>query len=129
MIKLNTIFTLAAASVLAVVHVLSLQFFLYWRYLWLDIPMHVLGGAVVVFAFFVLYDFDTPLPKRWLKPLPVLLIVLLAALAWEAYEILIGIPFGPDHTSDTVSDLAAALLGGIAGLIVAKRFNEFSTTP
>ncbi len=129
MIKLNTVFTLAAASVLAVVHVLSLQFFLYWHYLWLDIPMHALGGAVVALAIFVPYDFGAPLPKRWLQPLSVLLMVLLVALSWEVYEIMIGIPFGEDYAADTVSDLAAALLGGIVGFIVAKRFNELSTTP
>lgn len=120
-IKLNTAFTLAAASVLAAVHVLSLEFFLYWRYLWLDIPMHILGGAVVALAFFVPYDFGAPLPKRWLSPLPVLLFVLLVALFWEAYEILIGIPFGPDHTVDTISDLGAGLLGGALGFLVARR--------
>lgn len=126
MLKLNTVFCLAAASVLAAVHVLSLQFFLYWRYLWLDIPVHILGGAVVALSIFVPYDFGAPLPKRWLNPVPVLLLVLLVALSWEVYEIMIGVPFGPDHAADTFSDLGAGLLGGIAGYFMAKRLQSLN---
>ena len=128
-IKLNTMFCLVAASVLAVVHVLSLQFFLYWHYLWLDIPMHALGGAVAALAVFVPYDFGAPLPRRWLQPLPVLLLVLLVALSWEVYEIMLGIPFGEDYVADTASDLGAAMLGGVTGFLVARRFYELSITP
>ena len=127
MIRLNTLFCLVAASVLAGVHILALEFFLYWRYLWLDIPMHILGGAVAALMVFVPYDFVAPLPKRWLEPLPVLSMVLIVALLWESYEIFIGIPFGSDYAVDTISDLGAGLLGGVFGLLVGSSLYRLST--
>lgn len=35
---------------LALVHYLSFEFFLYWKYLWLDIPVHILGTITVAFG-------------------------------------------------------------------------------
>ena len=85
MLKLPTIFFLIAGSILAVIHVISLELFLYWKYLWLDIPMHALGGAVVALGLFTLHDLWPRYPKRLLYPIPVLLLVLLVAMGWEVY--------------------------------------------
>lgn len=125
MLKLNTIYCLIAASVLAVVHYVSLELYLYWRYLWLDMPVHALGGAIVALAVFVPYDLGFKGPKRWLELKSVLLIVLMVALIWEVYELMIGIPIEDDYLFDTITDLLMGLGGGLIGYLVGKRLYEF----
>lgn len=118
MLKLPTIFFLISASILMVIHVLSLELFLYWRYPWLDIPMHALGGAVVALLFFTIHDLTPKYPDRLLYPIPVLLLTLLVALGWEVYELQIGIPIETDYKIDTITDLIMGMLGAIMGYIV-----------
>jgi len=118
MLKLPTIFMLIAASVLATVHVISLELHLYWKHLWLDIPMHALGGAVVALGIFTLHDLMPHFPRRFLYPVPVLLFVLVVALAWEVYELGIGIPIEDDFEIDTIVDIVMGMLGGIIGYVV-----------
>ena len=118
MLKLPTIFMVISASILATVHIISLQLFLYWKHLWLDIPMHALGGAVIALGVFTLHDLIPKFPKRLLYPIPVLLFVLLVALGWEVYEIGIGIPVEDDFEVDTAIDIIMGMLGGVIGYIV-----------
>lgn len=118
MLKLPTILFLIAASILAVIHVVSLELFLYWKHQWLDIPVHALGGAVVALFFFTLHNLLPKYPARLLYPIPVLLLVLLVSLAWEVYELLIGIPIEDNYEVDTIVDLIMGMLGGIMGYTV-----------
>ena len=45
-----------ASIILAVTHIISLELFLYWRYWWLDLPMHILGGSVVALGMWVAHS-------------------------------------------------------------------------
>jgi hypothetical protein len=125
MLQLTTIFFLIASSILAVVHLISLEFYLYWRFLWLDVPVHVLGGAVVALGVLSLYDLRVPLPKRWRSFAPVVFFVIIIALLWEWYEIAIGIPVEVSHELDTAIDLLAGICGGVLGYIVGKAMQSF----
>ena len=116
--KLPTIFFLIASSTLAVIHIVSLELFLYWKYPLLDIPVHALGGAVVALGIFTFKDLFPKYPSRLLYPIPVLSFVLLVALVWEVYELKIGIPIEVDFEIDTIMDLIMDILGGIIGYIV-----------
>lgn len=118
MLKLPTIFFLISLTVLGVVHILSLELFLYWKYPGLDIPVHALGGATVALGLFSLHDLFPRYPARLLYPIPVLLLVLLVSLAWEVYELQIGIPIEADFEVDTIADLIMDMLGGIIGYVV-----------
>lgn len=118
MLKLPTIFFLIAGSILVVIHILSLELFLYWKYPALDIPMHALGGAVIALLFFTLHDLIPRYPSRLLYPIPVLLLVLLVSLVWEVYELQIGIPIEEDFEIDTITDLIMGMLGGVMGYVV-----------
>ena len=123
--KLNTGYFLIAFSVLAVIHVVAIETYLYWRYLWLDIPVHALGGAVIALAAFVPYDFRENLPERWLNLLPVMSLVLIAALTWEFYELQIGFGYDAKDPLDMPIDLVMGLLGGVIGYFVGKRLRSF----
>lgn len=121
MLQLTTIFFLIAGSTLAVLHVLALQFFLYWKFHWFDMPMHFLGGVVVGLLLYTMRDLGVsliPAQPRWFV---VLLFVLMFAVAWEIYEVLIGIEIMGDYVKDTLSDLILGALGGLAAYYVGNR--------
>lgn len=118
MLKLPTVFCLITFSLLAVVHYVALQLFLYWRFWWFDIPMHFIGGTVVALGIFTLYDLRLPLPARYLKLIPVVLLTFVVAMVWEVFELGIGIPIEEDYIFDTTLDLIMGLLGGVLGYVV-----------
>ena len=119
--KTNVMLLLIASSVLALIHIISLELFLYWRFFWLDVPIHALGGAVAALGVFALYDLGFPASKRYLKLIPVLAFVLIVAFMWEIYELKIGIIIEDDYEIDTIIDLGMGLLGGFIGYIVGNR--------
>lgn len=104
--------------VMAIVHVLAIELSLYWTYLWLDIPMHLLGGAVVALGMFTAHDLIRDFPVRLLYPIPVLLVVLMVSLGWEVFEIYAGVPIEANFAGDTIVDLVMDMLGGIVGYII-----------
>lgn len=122
--KLTILLFLIAGVMLAFLHFLSLELYLYWRFLWLDIPMHALGGSVVALSLFAGYALKWPVPRRWLGLFPVILIVTVVALAWEVFELIIRAPVVDNFVLDTVTDLVAGLLGGLAGYSIGNRFNK-----
>lgn len=104
---------------LVMIHVVALELSLYWKYLWLDIPMHALGGSVLALSLFAISDAFPRFPKRLLYPIPVLLLVLVGALFWEVFELGAGFPVEDDQGIDTAVDLIMGMLGGIIGYVVA----------
>jgi hypothetical protein len=119
MLQLTTIFFLIAFSVLAVIHNIAMQLFLYWHIWWFDIPVHTLGGIVVALGFFALRDLRI-FPNAWLKPVPVLALVLGVALLWELFELVAGIPNAGDYAIDTSIDVTVGVLGGFVGYIIGN---------
>lgn len=115
MLKIPTIFFLIAGSMWAVIHVIALELFLYWKFAWLDIPMHFIGGTIVALGIFTLRDIRILIPERWIALSSVLLMVVAAALVWEVYELLIGIPVEDNYVVDTLTDLCMGTLGGLVG--------------
>ena len=113
-------FFVVALGVMASAHIIATTFFLYWTYLWLDIPMHALGGAVVAFGFLMCCagyargDF-------WRGFSVTLGAVMAAGLAWEVFEYATMIA-GPEpgYVGDTILDLIMDFLGGCAGYVAAR---------
>lgn len=124
MIKLNTWFFLSAAALMSVVHFIATELALYWNFWWFDLPMHLLGGSVIALGIFVLYDFSVPIPRRWLRFVPVISAVFIVVLIWEYYEVLIGIPIEADHELDTTIDITLGLVGGVLGYYVGRSLAE-----
>ena len=117
------VFFLAALSTLAMVHITALEFFLYYQYLWLDMPMHFLGGACIALGLGALPFFKIHLPP-WLTTLSgTLVIVFIVGTLWEIFELMFGISVAgkEDIVRDTAVDFVFDLLGGTVGYYVGKR--------
>jgi glycopeptide antibiotics resistance protein len=118
MIKSTTVIFLLAALSLMMAHLLALEFFLYWRYLWLDMPIHVLGGMVAALGYLSARDFLPSLPPRYFSLWMTLAFVLAVAVTWEIFEVRIGIIFEEvDYVLDTIIDLCLGLCGGAIGYL------------
>ena len=114
--KLLTVIFLASLSTLALVNGTATTFFLYWRYTWLDMPVHVLGGVTVALGVFLLPCVWPRVREKYLRFWPVLMSVLVVGILWEVFEYKIGIPFLElNYTTDTVGDLIMDILGGVIG--------------
>lgn len=109
-------------TALALAHLAALQFFLYWRHEWLDMPMHVLGGVVVALGVFAIKDLGLPAGDRVRRFIPVMVTVLAMSLTWEVYEFTIGMVLVEQNFLwDTSTDLTADLLGGLAGYWIGRK--------
>jgi len=126
MLQLTTVLFLIAGLILAVIHAIAMELYLYWTFWWFDIPMHFLGGSVVALLIFTLYDLRILVQRSFLTVGKVLLTVLAAALIWELYELSIGIPVEQDYWVDTATDIVMGLLGGYIGYTVACSINKLS---
>jgi len=123
MLQLTTIFFLIAFSMLAAIHYVALQLFLYWRFDWFDIPMHLFGGAVVALGVFTLRDLRL-IPNTFLTVKIVLLLVLITAGVWELFELYAGVPIDEAYYPDTALDVIMGMLGGYVGYIVGNRLRS-----
>lgn len=111
---------------LAVINNVAVKFYLYWQYLWLDIPIHFLGGVVValgvlsVFAFHEEYTFVRGLVHT-------LAFVCIVGLLWEAFEFTAGIPIIEKNAvvADTILDLIMDVVGGFVGYLLAWTLRPF----
>lgn len=101
----------------------SLALWLHWysAILWLDMPMHFLGGFWLSLFFIWLFSFkELNIEKEIFNKknfefiLKILLWVLIFGILWEIFEILVNesITKNPFDTLDTFSDLLLDLLGG-----------------
>ena len=105
----------------------ALALWLHWysALLWLDIPMHFLGGFWLSLVFIWLFTLkereisETLLDKRNFKLITqVLFGVLIVGIMWEIFEILVNksITKNPFDVLDTFSDIVLDLLGGLFAL-------------
>ncbi len=110
---------------LAALNIVAERFHLFYIVWWLDIPMHLFGGALGALTAVSLY-FRASDPHT--KDRGALLVWLLSiassltiGLGWEAFEYLSGksAPLGADGLGDTIKDLANDLFGALLG---AKTF-------
>jgi len=126
-ITLPVVFLLIASSILVVVHALALSLDLYWQYLWLDIPMHMLGGAVVGLVPFALVHLRVRVPEKLLRMTSVLLLALLVGILWEVYEYISGATFAANYAFDTTIDLLLDVVGGYIGYTVGIRTHNLES--
>lgn len=122
MLQLTTIVFLIAFSVLAVIHILAIKLYLYWNVVWLDIPIHFLGGCVIALGLYTLRDLGL-FPNKFLKLIPVIGLVFCIAVVWEVWETLahiVDFSVMKDYYIDTAIDMVMGIIGGIIGYLVGK---------
>lgn len=98
---------------------LAVEYFLYWRIWWLDIPMHFFGGAWAgIFSVWFIARMGNSPSLLWC-----LAFALFVGVAWEIFEYSEGIAsaYHFSYILDTVKDLAFDVLGAIFGWILAKK--------
>ncbi len=104
---------LILSALLATLHWWALSDFLYWHYMWFDIPMHYLGGAVsAVFVFGFL------LHKRVYVSVALLVLIF---IGWEVFEFVFGLPVEANYPLDTAIDLVMDTLGALTVYAVARK--------
>lgn len=106
---------------LLLVHYFALQNDWYWHYVWLDFPMHFLGGLWAALACVWFLRFLMPNVSLTL----VLVGVFAISIAWEAFELLVGF-IEDDYVLDTVLDITMDTLGGICGFLLGRRMVQSS---
>jgi hypothetical protein len=114
--------------VIALIHFLALNFYLYWQIWWLDIVTHFLGGIwAVSFALWLLLFSGLWKEAGGNIYLPLFLAFLLslvAAVGWEFYEFKQGMTFTHfrEYWPDTISDVLATLVGaGLASFFLLHK--------
>lgn len=113
------------AIVLAVLHFVALEFFLYWKFPWLDIFVHSLGGLLIaLFAIWFYLRFAThemPFSRREIAVVAMSAIII-AGISWELFELWAGLPREENFVSDTIVDLFMDLFGAFLGVIYVEQF-------
>lgn len=116
-------------------HIWAIFSGMYYKILWLDIPMHLAGGAWVVLLFLYLFAerwnvfSENGLKNRVGIFLLALGLVALVAVLWESYEYLYDVFIAERHgflrtqqgVSDTMGDLVNGLIGGAVVTLVYLR--------
>ncbi len=111
----------SAAATLALVHITATTFFLYWKYLWFDIPMHFLGGLVCALGIAILPFFRVQYIEKRSSLLLYMLIVLGVGITWELFEYSTGLyRLETNLIPDTILDMCMDILGGVVGYGMVK---------
>lgn len=103
-------------ALIGVVHVVALEYSLYWHYIWLDVPVHFLGGLWLALAgswMLLRADMKADVPV-------VFSIVITLSIAWEIFELAAGVPIEESFALDTAIDLTMDVFGGILGFLLAR---------
>jgi hypothetical protein len=124
----------ATISVVALmgIHAIALIFNLYHQFLWLDIPMHLGGGLVVMLVALAFWSscVDSITFKRYarfsylIEAVILLGFVALIGIGWEGYEFILDQLVGGSRQpsiADTMADFSFDLAGGIIGFILFRR--------
>ncbi len=125
MLRLSSIVFLISFVSLTVIHIVAEKLFLYWKLEWFDIPVHILGGVVIVFGIFALHDIRFLIKKRHTQLLSVMLLVFIIAMSWEAYEIMMGLTPDINYLFDTVIDLGMGVIGGLIGYSISMNIKKY----
>jgi len=116
------LFILSLSSI-ALIHQVAVNAYLYWLYLWFDIPMHFLGGAVAAFGF-LSWVGERFVPVTSRSFFATMLFVLLVGLSWEVFEWYFSLTDTLAYWSDTIGDLCFDLLGGAVAYGIVRSFKR-----
>lgn len=129
MLSITTRYFLFAFATFGALHILLVRLYLYWRYEWLDIPMHFFGGALIALGLFAARDMRLPFAAVATRPAVLLASVVAIAIAWEIFEFTAGISrMREGFWDDTVTDLILGIIGGAVGMAVGRTLTQLEAT-
>lgn len=125
------------ALAIALVHSIAVLYNLYWRFLWIDIPMHFLGGALAGLIFIWLCEkfpghFDLS-RNFFMTVLAILSFTAFIGVLWEFFEFVYDALIASrgwgalalQGARDTLGDIFFDILGGFAVVIARRlRYNK-----
>ncbi len=117
--KLTYAVTLIFGVQFAVLHILAEQLSLYWRYPWLDIPMHVFGGMLLMLIVGTLVEMRVVgkyLVSGWRLPVS----LALTLVGWELFGIYRYQGIKPGFVGDTTLDIACGVIGIVLGYLLVR---------
>lgn len=104
--------------VILIIHAVSLELFLYWHYPLLNRAIHFLGGLWVALACAWLLLRTSRNPTFVL----IMLTTIGIGVAWEIFEVAIGMTSEENYVLDTTLDLIMDTSGGLLGyFLIPKR--------
>jgi hypothetical protein len=111
-------FTILFGIVFATIHIIAEWLRLYWQYPWLDIPMHILGGIVIVLIL-------ASVRKMWplfarLSTGAMCMILMGAIFVWELFGVFRYGGLKPGFAVDTTFDIICGVLGIILGYYLVR---------
>jgi hypothetical protein len=110
--------------VIATLHYVSLELYLYWTISWFDILMHFLGGFLVaIFTIFILYsysDFENLKKHKIFLFSLIIGATLVVGLGWELWEIFVGFTNTFRDLNDTIMDIVMDTVGAISAIYSKK---------
>ncbi|MCU0678385.1 MAG: hypothetical protein MUF19_02225 [Candidatus Pacebacteria bacterium] len=118
-------FTIIFGLVFAATHVIAEWLSLYWYYSWLDMPMHLLGGVVVMLMLASLRSMGTPL--RHLSRIGSVVLLSMILVCWEVFGIYRFGGLKPDFWSDTFLDLLCGVIGIVGGYVLVRALERIDT--
>ena len=97
---------------LAVLHYFALTEYLYWYYVWLDVPVHFLGGLTLAMLCIGLL--------RSFRPVSFVLFMSVVVVGWELFEFVIQTEREANFFFDTALDLLMGSLGALGAYLLAR---------
>lgn len=121
--------------IIALFNFAGLQFGWYITARWMDIPMHIAGGAWLGLAFWYVFKnrFNAfALEKKWIVFVAGIGVVATTGIFWEIWELVLGVYIKEQYTLfnapgdvhfDTLKDLFDDLVGGALalGVLITRR--------
>lgn len=122
--KLSAVFLLALVVCILVLHIFSIVYDWYHVYWWVDIILHLLGGAWVATLFFYVQERYVPSFSAmpwWFSIVAAVSFVMLVGVGWEWFEYGFDYVVAKDNfvlraqlgLADTMGDLLADFIGGL----------------
>ena len=112
--------------IVAVLHYISLKYYLYWTLPWFDILMHTLGGFLVaLFIIFILNSYGRIEELKKHKVFLLLLIyglTLVVGLTWELWEVFVGFTDTFNDLGDTILDIVMDIIGAAIAIVYTKKY-------
>ncbi len=110
---------------LFVIQIAALQFLLYWKYLWLDIPMHLLGGVTTALGLSVYTYGRNKTPHFFSSILGYACFAFCIGVLWEVFELVVGFSIVDEYfIFDTFLDLCMDVLGGGLGYGIVRSIKQ-----